>query len=70
MVYCVLCIVMTIQPQHQQASMEDSSNPFFLHHGDNPRVSYASHTLTSENSHTWSRLMTTILSAKNKLGFV
>lgn len=49
---------------------QDLSNPYFLHHSDNPGLSLVSQLLTRDNYVTWSRAMRIALSAKNKLGFV
>jgi hypothetical protein len=48
----------------------DSSNPFFLHHGDSPEAMIVSKPLNGENYNSWKRAMMMALSAKNKLGFV
>ena len=48
----------------------DSSNPFFLHHGDSPRATIVSKPLNGENYNSWKRAMMMALSAKNKLSFV
>lgn len=49
---------------------EDPSNPFFLHHSDNPGLALVSQPLTGENYNTWSRSMVMALTAKNKVGFI
>lgn len=46
------------------------SSPYYLHHSDNPGLMLVSQPLTENNYPTWSRAMTTALSAKNKLGFI
>ncbi|KAJ8630527.1 hypothetical protein MRB53_023850 [Persea americana] len=46
------------------------SNPFYLHHPDNPGTTLVSHSLNGDNYPTWSRAMRTALTAKNKFGFV
>ena len=48
----------------------DSSNPFFLHHGDSPGAMIVSKPLNGENYNSWKRVMMMALSAKNKLSFV
>ncbi|KAL5698289.1 hypothetical protein ACHQM5_029348 [Ranunculus cassubicifolius] len=48
----------------------DPSNPYFLHHSDNPGMKLVSQELTGDNFSTWVLAMTTALSAKNKLCFV
>lgn len=50
--------------------MEDSTSPYFLHHGDHPGLSLVSHQLVGPNYNTWSRAMVMALTAKNKVGFV
>ena len=52
------------------ATEMDSSNPFFLHHGDSPGAMIISKQLNSENYNTWKRAMLMALLAKNKLSFV
>ena len=49
---------------------DDSSNPFFLHHGDNPGFILVTQPLSGDNYHTWHRSMIMALTAKNKIGFV
>lgn len=46
------------------------SNPFTLHHSDNPIVILVSPPLSGDNYNTWYRSMRMALRAKNKLGFV
>ena len=41
----------------------DSSNPFFLHHGDSPRTMIVSKTLNGENYNSWKRAMMMALTA-------
>jgi hypothetical protein len=48
----------------------DSSNPFFLHHGDSPGAMIVSKPLNGENYNSWKRAMMMALLAKNKLSFV
>ncbi|KAB5561469.1 hypothetical protein DKX38_006426 [Salix brachista] len=48
----------------------DSSNPFFLHHGDSPGAMIVSKQLNGDNYNTWKRAMMMALLAKNKLIFV
>jgi hypothetical protein len=48
----------------------DSSNPFFLNHGDSPGAMIVSKPLNGENYNSWKRAMVMALSAKNKLSFV
>ena len=53
------------------ASLEmDSSNPFFLHHGDSPGAMIISQPLNGDNYNSWKRAMMMALSAQNKLNFV
>ena len=54
----------------EAASEMDSSNPFFLHHGDSPGAMIVSKQLNGENYNSWKRAMMMALSAKNKLNFV
>lgn len=49
---------------------DDSSSPYFLHHGDNPSIILVSQLLDGDNYNSWSRSMKIALWAKNKLGFV
>ncbi|XP_057810051.1 uncharacterized protein LOC131024552 [Salvia miltiorrhiza] len=49
---------------------EDSSNPLYLSHSDNPGVQLVTQQLTGSNYSSWYRSMTTALMAKNKLAFV
>lgn len=53
-----------------RSTSNDSSNPFFLHHSDNPGLILVSQHLTGDNYPSWSRAMTIALSVKNKLGFI
>ncbi|KAL6334486.1 hypothetical protein AAG906_016031 [Vitis piasezkii] len=39
------------------SSMEDSTNPYFLHNSDHPGIVLVSHHLTGANYNTWSRAM-------------
>ena len=50
--------------------MEDSGSPYFLPNGDHPRMILVSHSLTGPNFNTWSRSMTTALTARNKIAFI
>ncbi|KAL5563154.1 hypothetical protein UlMin_032901 [Ulmus minor] len=52
------------------SAIDDSSNPYFLHHSDNPGLVLVSQPLIGENYASWSRAMLIALSVKNKLGFV
>jgi hypothetical protein len=53
------------------ASLEmDSSNPFFLRHGDSPGAMIISQPLNGDNYNSWKRAMMMALSTKNKLNFV
>ena len=54
----------TVQP------WENTSSPYFLSSGDNPRVSLVVQHLTEENYNTWSRAILISLDAKTKLGFI
>lgn len=46
-----------------------SSNPYYLHHTDNPGISLVTQILVGDNYNSWSRGMTIALSAKNKIEF-
>ena len=48
----------------------DSSNPFFLHHSDNPIAMIVWKPLNGDNYNSWKGAMMMVLSAKNKLNFV
>ncbi|OMO58875.1 hypothetical protein CCACVL1_25293 [Corchorus capsularis] len=48
----------------------DSSNPYFLHHSDNPGTPLVSTILIGDNYSSWNQAMMTALSAKNKFAFV
>ncbi|KAM7527350.1 hypothetical protein LguiB_030760 [Lonicera macranthoides] len=50
--------------------MADSSDPYFLHHSDNPGLVLVSKTLNGDNYSGWKRAMTLALNSKNKLGFI
>jgi transposase InsO family protein len=49
---------------------DESTNQFFLHHGDSPGIILVSQPLSGDNYHTWSRSMIMALTAKNKVGFI
>jgi len=53
-----------------RSAIEEPSNPYYLHHSDNPGQVLVSQQLTGENYANWSRAMLFALSVKNKLGFV
>uniref|UniRef100_A0A2N9GSX5 Retrotransposon Copia-like N-terminal domain-containing protein n=1 Tax=Fagus sylvatica TaxID=28930 RepID=A0A2N9GSX5_FAGSY len=52
------------------AQRDESTNQFFLHHGDSPGTILVSQPLSGDNYHTWSRSMIMALTAKNKVGFI
>ncbi|XP_042976284.1 uncharacterized protein LOC122307457 [Carya illinoinensis] len=52
------------------ASLDNPSNPYFLHHGENPGVILVTDRLNGDNYHSWSRSMSKVISAKNKTGFI
>ncbi|KAL5568470.1 hypothetical protein UlMin_025045 [Ulmus minor] len=52
------------------SAIDDSSNPYFLHHSNNPGLVLVSQPLIGENHASWSCAMLIALSVKNKLGFV
>jgi hypothetical protein len=69
--------MVTITPESadSQSSMNSSlsdasSNPFYLHHGDNPGSVIVSHPLHGDNFITWRRSMMMALVAKNKFRFI
>jgi hypothetical protein len=69
--------MVTITPKStdSQSSMNSSpsdasSNPFYLHHGDNPGSMIVSHPFHGDNFITWRRSMMMALVAKNKFGFI
>ncbi|KAL5760938.1 hypothetical protein ACOSQ2_019776 [Xanthoceras sorbifolium] len=53
-----------------RSAMFEPSNPFYLHHSDNPGLVLVSQQLTGDNYASWSRAMLIALSVKNKLGFI
>lgn len=51
--------------------IDDPSDPYFLHHGDNPGHVLVSQLLTGQDNYiAWSRAMELAISVKNKLGFL
>ena len=48
----------------------DATNPYFIHHSDQPGMVLVSKPLNGDNYSTWCRAMTIFLNAKSKLGFV
>ena len=52
------------------SAIDDSSNPYFLHHSDSLGLVLVSQPLICENNASWSYAMLIALSVKNKLGFV
>lgn len=50
--------------------IDDPTNPYFLHEGDCLGALLVFQSLIGENFHTWIRLMTMMLIAKNKYAFV
>ncbi|XVF46246.1 hypothetical protein PTKIN_Ptkin03bG0012100 [Pterospermum kingtungense] len=51
--------------------MDDTSSPFYLHHGDHLGIILVTHPLTGfSNYNTWSKDMAMTLTAKYKIGFV
>ncbi|XP_062115983.1 uncharacterized protein LOC133830089 isoform X1 [Humulus lupulus] len=52
-------------------SIDDPSDPYYLHHADNPGNVLVSKLLTGQDNYTaWSRAMMLSISVKNKLGFL
>ena len=77
--FCLLSSLMTRGSTITQAttsvpnslpSMEDSTNPYFLHNSDHPGIVLVSHHLTGANYITWSRAMVMALTTKNKISFI
>nr|XP_011463599.1 PREDICTED: uncharacterized protein LOC105351318 [Fragaria vesca subsp. vesca] len=52
------------------SSVDESTNPLFLHHSNHPGLLLVSKKLTSDNYNSWCRAMPISLSAKNKTGFI
>jgi len=50
--------------------VNNPSNPYYLHPGENPRMILVSPPLSETNYHSWSRNMRRALLSKNKLKFV
>ena len=48
----------------------DSSNPYFVHHSDQPGHVLVSTKLNGANYPSWSKAMIHALTAKNKIGFI
>ena len=55
---------------HDTILPENILNPFFLHSGDHPCLSFVSHPLIGSNYNTWSRSMMMVFNAKNKIAFI
>ncbi|XP_060968835.1 uncharacterized protein LOC133036299 [Cannabis sativa] len=54
-----------------KSPLEDPTNPYYLHHGDNPGNVLVSQLLTGQDNYiSWSRAMQLSISVKNKLGFL
>ncbi|XP_022870712.1 uncharacterized protein LOC111389956 [Olea europaea var. sylvestris] len=51
-------------------NFDDTNNPYYLHHSDQPGLVLVTQPLIEENYSTWSRTMLMALSIKNKEGFV
>ncbi|KAM6548502.1 hypothetical protein CsatB_020178 [Cannabis sativa] len=59
------------QLTRSRSQIEDPSDPYFLHHGDNPGNILVSQLLTGQDNYVaWSRAMELAISFKNKLGFL
>ncbi|KAL5577040.1 hypothetical protein UlMin_018739 [Ulmus minor] len=52
------------------SAIDDTSNPYFLHHSDSPGLVLVSQPLIGENYASWSHALLIALSVKNKLGFI
>jgi len=48
----------------------DTSNPYYVHHSDQPRHLLVPEKLNDSNYPTWSKSMTHALITKNKIGFI
>lgn len=57
-------------PTGNMQNLEDPSNPYYLHHAENPGQILVSQPLTGDNYPSWSRAMMLALFAKNKRGFI
>ncbi|KAL5857311.1 hypothetical protein ACOSQ3_004769 [Xanthoceras sorbifolium] len=53
-----------------RSAIVEPSNPFYLHHSNNPGLVLVSEQLTGDNYASWSRAMLIALSVKNKLCFI
>jgi hypothetical protein len=60
----------TMDSESSSISIDDSSSPYYIHHGDSPGSILVSQLLNGENYHTWNRSMILALTAKNKVGFI
>uniref|UniRef100_A0A803Q475 Retrotransposon Copia-like N-terminal domain-containing protein n=1 Tax=Cannabis sativa TaxID=3483 RepID=A0A803Q475_CANSA len=59
------------QIQSSRNPLEDPSDPYYLHHGDNPGNILVSQPLTGQDNYiSWSRAMQLAISVKNKLRFL
>uniref|UniRef100_A0A803PMI4 Retrotransposon Copia-like N-terminal domain-containing protein n=1 Tax=Cannabis sativa TaxID=3483 RepID=A0A803PMI4_CANSA len=55
----------------QRNPFEDPTDPYYLHHGNNPGNVLISQLLTGQDNYmSWSRAMQLAISVKNKLGFL
>lgn len=52
------------------STIDDISNPYYLHHSDSLGLVLVSQQLTGKNYASWNHAMTITLSVKNKLGFI
>lgn len=68
--YDILIMDLTIFFSIFQMSLDNPSNLYFLHHGENPSVMLVTDRLIGENYHPWAKLMTKALNVKNKLEFI
>jgi hypothetical protein len=60
----------TMDSKSSSISIDDSSSPYYIHHGDSLGLILVSQLLNGENYHTWNRSMILVLTAKNKAGFI
>ena len=54
----------------RSSMVDDSVNPYLLHHSDHPGMQIVSQVLSCDNYNSWCRSIKIALSSKNKFGFV
>ncbi|KHN22787.1 hypothetical protein glysoja_026755 [Glycine soja] len=52
------------------SSIQDFSNPYFIHSNENPSSKIVTAMLDGSNYHDWAQAMTMVFEMKNKLGFI